>query len=85
MTLEENLNGEGTWTLHVNGSSNFKGSGVGLVLTSPNGDKIRKSIRCGFQAITNEAGYKALIAGLSLAQEMRIKHIKILSDFQLVV
>ena len=39
MTLEESSNGEGTWTLHVDGSSNFKGSGLGLVLTSLNGDK----------------------------------------------
>ena len=32
-----------------------------------------------------EAEYEALIARLGLAQEMEIKRIKILSDFQLVV
>ena len=39
MTLKEGTNG-GTWILNVDGSSNFRGSGLGLVLTSPNGDKI---------------------------------------------
>ncbi|KAL5552647.1 hypothetical protein UlMin_040048 [Ulmus minor] len=48
MTMKEGPNEKGTWTLHVNGSSNFKGSGLRLVLTSPNGDKIEQSIRSGF-------------------------------------
>ena len=73
MTLGEGLNREGTWTLHVDRSSNFKGSGLGLVLTSPNGDEIKQSIICSFQETNNEAEYEALIAGMGLAQEMGIK------------
>ena len=71
--------------MNVDGSSNFRGSGPGLVLTSSSGDKIEQSIRCGFRATNNEAEYEALIACLSLAREMRIQRIKILSDSQLVV
>ena len=48
MTLEENPNKEGRRTLQIDGSSNFRGSGLGLVLTSPSGDKIEQSVRCGF-------------------------------------
>ena len=48
MTMKKGSTEKGTWTLHVDGSSNFKGSGLGLVLTSLNGDKIEQSIRCGF-------------------------------------
>ena len=33
----------------------------------------------------NEAKYEALIIGLGLVKEMRIKRIKILSDYQLVI
>lgn len=47
MTLKEGTNG-GMWKLNVDGSSNFRCSELGLVLTSPNGDKIEQSIRCGF-------------------------------------
>ena len=71
--MKKGLNGEGTWILHVDGSSNRKGSGLGLVLTSPNGDKIEQSIRFGFRATNNEAEYEALITGLSLTREMRIQ------------
>ena len=85
MTLGESSSGEGTWILHVDGSSNFKGGRLGLVITSLNGDKIEQSIRCGFRATNNEAEYEALVAGLGLAKEMRIRQIKMLSDSQLVV
>ena len=80
MTLEESSNGKGEWTLHVDGSGNFKGNGPELVLTSPNGDKIEQSIRCGFQATNNKAEYEALITWLDLEKEMGIKKITILSD-----
>ena len=85
MTHSENPIGEGTWTLHVDGSSNFKGNRLGQVLTLLNKDKIEQSIRCGFQATNNEAEYEALMAGLGLAKDMGIKQIKILSDSQLIV
>ena len=85
MTLGEGSNGESTWTLHVDGSSNFKGSRLGLVLTFLNGDKIEQSIRCGFRVTNNEGEYEVLIAGLGLAKEMGIKQIKIMGDSQLVV
>ena len=43
------------WTLIVDGSSNTNGAGIGLVLTSPEGDLIQQAIRCGFKATNNEA------------------------------
>ena len=70
--------------LHVDGSSNFKGSALWLVLTSLNGDNIEQLIRCGFRATNNKAECEALIARLGLAQDMGIKRIKILSNSQLV-
>ena len=73
------------WTLTVDGSSNVNGAGIGLVLTSPEGDLIQQAIRCGFKATNNEAEYEALIAGLNLAQDMVIKKLSIRSDSQLVV
>ncbi|XP_060972386.1 uncharacterized protein LOC133038302 [Cannabis sativa] len=75
----------GTWELHVDGSSNVRGSGLGLVLTSPQGEKIEQAIRCGYKATNNEAGYEAMIAGVGLAKEMGAKRINVFSDSQLVV
>ncbi|KAK0580108.1 hypothetical protein LWI29_036450 [Acer saccharum] len=75
----------GVWTLSVDGSSSIKGSGLGLVLESPQGDILEQSIHCGFHATNNEAEYEALIAGLDLAKSLSVKIIKVRSDSQLVV
>ncbi|XP_031252714.1 uncharacterized protein LOC116110637 [Pistacia vera] len=73
------------WTLSVDGSSNMNGSGLGLVLTTPEGDVIQRAIRCGFKCTNNEAEYEALIAGLSLAKEIRARRLEVKSDSQLIV
>ena len=73
------------WTLAVDGSSNIKGNGLGLVLKYPQGDILEQSIHCKFRAMNNEAEYEALIAGLDLAKSLNIKNIQVLSDSQLVV
>ena len=49
MMLKENPNGKGLWTIHIDGSSSFKGSRLGLILTSLIGDKIEYFIHCGFK------------------------------------
>ena len=63
------------WTLSVDGSSNIKGSGLGIVLKSPQGDILEQSIRCEFRATNNEAEYEALIAGLDLTKILNVKNI----------
>ncbi|XP_062087018.1 uncharacterized protein LOC133793711 [Humulus lupulus] len=75
----------GIWKLQVDCSSNTRGSGLRLVLTSPQGDVIEQAIQCGFKATNNEAEYEAMIAGLGLAKDMEVKRIVVFSDSQLVV
>ncbi|KAJ9546290.1 hypothetical protein OSB04_018833 [Centaurea solstitialis] len=50
------------WILYVDGSSNVRGCGLGIVLKSSQGGNIVYSIRCEFKATNNEAEYEALIA-----------------------
>ena len=73
------------WRLSVDGSSNNRGCGLGIVLTSPQGDVIQRAIKCDFKATNNETEYEALLAGLDLAKEMNIKALEITSDSQLIV
>ena len=50
----------------MDGAANQKGSGVGLVVISPDKIIIEKSSRLGFSAINNEAKYEALLVGVTM-------------------
>ena len=58
------------WKVYVDGVANQKGSGVGLVLISPEKLIIKKSLRLGFSATNNEAEYEASLEGMSMVQRM---------------
>ena len=73
------------WKLFVDEATNAQGSGVGLILTSPEGIDIEYALRFGFQSSNNEAEYEAVIAGLSLAHSMEVDQLEVCSDSQLVV
>ena len=49
------------WKVYVDGATNQRGSGVGLVLVSPEKITIEKSLRLGFLATNNEAEYETLL------------------------
>ena len=74
-----------TWEVYVDGASNQKGSGVGLVLMSPEKVVIEKSLRLDFSATNNEAEYEALLVGMAMVQRIGRKSIKLFSDSRLVV
>ena len=54
------------WKVYVDGAANQNGSGVGLVLISPERVTIEKSLRLGFSATNNEAEYEALLQGMAI-------------------
>ena len=74
-----------TWEVHMDGASNQKGSGVGLVLMSPKKVVIKKYLRLDFSATNNEAKYEALLEGMAMVQRMGGKSIKLFLDSRLVV
>ncbi|XP_075659202.1 uncharacterized protein LOC142629099 [Castanea sativa] len=71
--------------VYVDGATNQRGSGVGLVLVSPKGLSLEKSLRLGFSATNNEAEYETLLVGMDMVQKMGGKTVQIFSDSQLVV
>ena len=73
------------WKVYVDGAANQKGSGVGLVLISPEKLVVKKSLRLGFLATNNEAKYEALLEGMSMVQRMAGKLATMFSDSRLVV
>ncbi|XP_013613701.1 PREDICTED: uncharacterized protein LOC106319846 [Brassica oleracea var. oleracea] len=81
---EVRLRGEGMevgeWILHTDGSSNSRGAGVRIVLTSPIGNTASRAVRCNYKATNNESEYEALIAGLTLAHLMGAENIQVFGD-----
>ncbi|XP_020229889.1 uncharacterized protein LOC109810756 [Cajanus cajan] len=73
-----------SWTLHVDGSSNTKGSGAGIILEGPNDMMLELAIKFDFRATNNQAEYEALLAGLRLAKDVGVKKLRCCSDSKLM-
>ncbi|XP_030924989.1 uncharacterized protein LOC115952034 [Quercus lobata] len=72
------------WKVYVDGVANQRGSRIGIVLISPEGIAIEKSLRFGFSA-TNEAEYEALLQGMMMVQKLGRRAMEAFSDSKLVV
>ena len=72
------------WRVYVDGAANQRGSGIGLVLISPEGIAIEKSLRLGFSATNNEAEYEALLQGMTMVQKLGGRVMEAFSDSKLV-
>jgi len=73
------------WTLYVDGSSNSRSCGVGVVLEGPGEIVIEQAMKFEFRTSNNQAEYEAIIAGLHLAIELEITNITCKSDSRLVI
>ena len=62
----------------------LEGSGAGVVLTSPRGDKIHYVLRLMFPCTNNAAEYKALLHGLRVSKEMNLSLVRCFGDSDLV-
>ena len=62
------------WSIHTDGSSNQHSEGAGVVILTPEGDKIECMIRLDFPTTNNEAEYEALVAGLDLAKAAGVEN-----------
>ena len=79
------LQGHACWKVYVDGAANQKGSGMGLVLVSPERITIEKSLRLGFSATNNKTEYEALLEGMSMVQKLGEKTMNMFSYSRLVV
>ncbi|XP_061371469.1 uncharacterized protein LOC133314049 [Gastrolobium bilobum] len=80
----ESSNNPDTWNVYVDGSSNSKGSGAGVIIENPEGVAIEYSMQLDFETSNNKAEYEAFIAGLWQAKELGARRVQVHSDFQLV-
>ena len=81
ISLQETL----PWKVYVDGAANLRGSGVGLVVVSPESIIIEKSLSLSFLATNNEAKYKAILEGMAMVQKMGERAVEMFSNLMLVV
>jgi ribonuclease HI len=74
------------WTMYFDSSKRIQGAGAGVVLISPQGDKLKYVLRMSFpQASNNEAEYEALLHEIKMAKACGATRLKIFGDSNLVV
>ena len=77
------------WQLYLDGVANQSGFGIGILLISPQGDHIPRSVRLVFsdhrQLTNNIVEYEACITGLETALDLGIRQLEIHGDSNLVI
>ena len=81
---DEGAEGQKLWIFHTDGSSNQHSGGAGVVMLTPEGDKIECIIKLDFPTTNNEAEYEALIAGLDLTKAASAENVIIHCDSQVI-
>jgi ribonuclease HI len=72
--------------MYFDGSKIVQGTRAGVVLISPQGDKLKYVLRMSFpQASNNEAKYEALLHGMKMAKACGATRLKIFGDTNIVV
>jgi ribonuclease HI len=73
------------WTIYVDGSKRVSEVGAGVILVSPQGDKMRYILRMRFtNPSNNEAEYEAVLHGMRMAKACGATRIKIHGDSNLI-
>jgi len=65
----------------VDGSSTLYAGGIGVILKSSEGDKLRYAAHLQYQTTNNEADYEAFLKGLELAKSLRAESVIVQGDF----
>nr|XP_025607768.1 uncharacterized protein LOC112701193 [Arachis hypogaea] len=72
------------WRIHVDGASNQKSGGAGVILESSAEVVYEQSIKFEFPISNNQAEYEAFLGGLTLAREVGTTRLEVCSDSQVV-
>jgi ribonuclease HI len=73
-----------TWTIYIDGSKCISGAGAGVILVSPQGDKMRYVLRMRFTNPSNNgAEYEDVLHGMRMAKACGATYIEIHGDSNL--
>lgn len=69
----------------MDGSIGERTKGAGFILEEPKGHKYAYALKFLSPVSNNEAEYEALLAGLRMAKSLKLTHILVRSDPQVVI
>ena len=72
------------WTIRFDGLATTSNS-LGIVLSCEDGDTVPLSFKLEFPCSNNATEYKVYLTGLAEALSMKVKHMRVLGDSNLVV
>ena len=77
------------WQLYFDSATNQSGFGIGILLISPQGDHISRSVQLTFsnhhRLTNNIVEYEACIIGLETAFDLGVRQLEIHGDSNLVI
>ena len=73
------------WIIQTDGSSVQKKGGVGVIITTPDGEVLKYEVQLKFLATKNEAEYEGILTRLRLGKALGAKNLLIQSDSKLVI
>ena len=74
----DEMEGSKKWVVHVDGLSTQQVGGIGVVLQSPEGDKMKHKVCLQYQTTNNKVEYEAIFKGLELARSVQVELILVL-------
>ena len=73
------------WILHFDGVLGKDGAGSGICVSGPNHENHLLSYKLYFDCTNNVAKYEALILGIKMLKELKIKNVFIYGDSELII
>ena len=73
------------WTIQTNSSLAQNRGGIGVVITTPDGEVLKYGVQLKFPATNNEAEYKGILTGLRLGKALEVENLLVQSDSKLVI
>ena len=73
------------WTIQTDSSLVQKRGGVGVIIITPEGEKLKYRVRLAFSATNNEVEYKGVLAGLRVGKALVVKDFLLHSDSKLFI
>jgi hypothetical protein len=83
--IKEQDSFQGYWKMSFDGACSKSGNGAGIIFKIPQSIVYPHAIRLEFPCTNNEAEYEALIQGMIISIQMKVEHLVVTSDSELII